>query len=357
MRRLIPVAVGAGLAFAFLSGCQSIGPATITRDRFNYADELAQSWKDQLLLNLVKMRYLDLPLFLDVGQIVAGYSLETSGTIGRSVTDGTPVSGDTTSVGGSARFTDRPTITYTPLTGERFLASLLSPLAPDRVFSLVQSGYAADFILELSVDSLNGIRNRAVTLGSDRPGDAEFFRILDLLREIQIAGAMGLRVERPEDGAPAMVMFFRSEQVTAEDATKIAEVRRLLGIAPGASALRLVQSPVRGSETELAVGTRTLMQLLWALAVNVEVPADDLEQNVTMPLGGSPRDREPLLRIASGTDAPDEAFVAVPYQGHWFWIANNDLRSKRTFTALLFMFTVADAGGAEGLPTITIPAQ
>lgn len=159
---------------------------------------------------------------------------------------------------------------------------------PERIFSLVQSGYAADFILELGVDSLNGLRNRVVTLGYDRPADTDFLRVLDLLREIQIAGAVSLRVERSADGAPATVLFFRSERLAPDDAAT---------------------------------------------------------------------DREPLLKVNSGIEKPNEAFVAVPYADRWFWIANNDLRSKRTFTAVLFMFTVADAGGAESLPTITIPAQ
>jgi hypothetical protein len=37
------------------------------------------------------------------------------------------------------------------LTGEKFLQSFVTPIHPAKVFSLVQSGYAANFILELSV--------------------------------------------------------------------------------------------------------------------------------------------------------------------------------------------------------------
>ena len=53
-----------------------MGPGTVTRDRFDYAGSVGESWKTQMLLNLVKIRYGDIPVFLDVGQVVAGYSMQ-----------------------------------------------------------------------------------------------------------------------------------------------------------------------------------------------------------------------------------------------------------------------------------------
>jgi hypothetical protein len=149
------------------AGGKSIGLETIPRDRFSYRTALAQSWKDRMLLNLVKTRYHDLPIYLEVGRIVSGCSMETSVDVrGQVAKSG---AGDTfAGWGASGTFTDRPTITYTPLTGEKFLQSFLTPIHPAKVFSLVQSGYAADFILELSVESLNGLRNRPVQLQSSQ---------------------------------------------------------------------------------------------------------------------------------------------------------------------------------------------
>jgi hypothetical protein len=47
-----------GLIFAsVLAGCSSIGPMVIKRDRTDYSGAMASSWKEQMLLNIVKFRY------------------------------------------------------------------------------------------------------------------------------------------------------------------------------------------------------------------------------------------------------------------------------------------------------------
>ena len=52
---------------AFLvAGCQSMGAGSVQRDRLGYANAIGTSWKEQALLNIVKMRYLDTPVFLEV---------------------------------------------------------------------------------------------------------------------------------------------------------------------------------------------------------------------------------------------------------------------------------------------------
>ena len=45
------------------------------------------------------------------------------------------------------------------------------------------------------------------------------------------------------------------------------------------------------------------------------------------------------------------------YRGQWFWVDDRDWRSKRAFTAIMFLFTMAENTGEEKLPLITIPAQ
>jgi hypothetical protein len=308
-----------------------------------------------MLLNIVKTRYLDLPIFLDVGQVVTGYSLETSVNVnGNFATMG---NGNALGLGGSGTFSDHPTITYTPLTGDKFLEGFMSPIPPARVFALIQSGYAADFILQLGVESLNGLRNHPVSLASQYKADPEFFRVLKLLREIQDARAVGMQVERPTNGLPATVVFFRSDKVTPEVRAKIVEMRDLLGLVAGQSAFRLVASPLRGNAGELCVETRTIWQILASLSAGVELPPQHQQRRLAPPIAETPPADLLLLRVHSGASKPAGAYVSVSYEGQWFWIANDDWKSKRTFTSILFLFTLADAGAAQNLPTLTIPTR
>src|SRR5258705_9465088 len=104
-----------------LTGCTHLGPKTIALDRFDYSSAVADSWKQQTLLNIVKLRYMDLPVFVDVSSIVAGYSLQTGVNVGGTLSSAKAVQGDFASAGVQAVYTDRPTITYSPLTGGKFL--------------------------------------------------------------------------------------------------------------------------------------------------------------------------------------------------------------------------------------------
>ncbi len=120
-----------GLTLLGGAGC-TIGPGTMTRDRFDYTVAVAESWKSQMLLNLVKLRYSDTPVFLDVGQIVSGYTVQSAFTAtGNVFSTSGPVPGVPNSsigLGAQGQFTDRPTITYAPLMGERFARSLMTPI-------------------------------------------------------------------------------------------------------------------------------------------------------------------------------------------------------------------------------------
>jgi hypothetical protein len=205
-RRILIAAAFAAVAF---SGCTHLGPRTVAMDRFEYSTAIADSWKQQTLLNIVKLRYMDLPVFVDVASVVGGYSMQTGVSVNGTLSSEKAVQGNLLAAGGQAIYTDRPTITYVPLTGEKFLRGLMTPIEPKNIFFMLQSGYAADFVLGLTVESLNGVRNRSTAAGVMREADPDFVRALDLLHDVQATGAFGMRVEEDKAKGSAAVLFFR----------------------------------------------------------------------------------------------------------------------------------------------------
>jgi hypothetical protein len=341
-----------------LAGCAHLGPKTVAVDRFDYSSAIADSWKQQILLNIVKIRYVDLPVFVDVSSIVAGYSLQTGVAVNGVMSSERAVQGNYGSIGGTAIYTDRPTITYVPMTGEKFLKGLVTPIEPRNIFFLLQSGYPADFILALTVESLNGIRNRSATGGVVREADPDFLRALQLLREVQLAGAVGMRVEEDKVKGSTAVLFFQRDDLPADIKAKGAEIRRLLKLPADQQKFALTYSPMRGAANELAVNSRSMLQILGAFASYVEVPEAHLKAGLAAPaFERESATQRTIGRIRGGPAKPDNAYVAVQYQGQWFWVDGSDWQAKRALTAVMFFFTLADTGNAERLPLVTIPAQ
>jgi hypothetical protein len=354
---LLAVALVSALAS---TGCQHLGPKTVAVDRFDYSAAIADSWKQQTLLNIVKLRYMDLPVFMDVASVVSGYSMQTGVSVNGTLSSDKAVQGDFASMGGHAIYTDRPTITYVPMTGDKFMRGLITPIDPKSIFFMLQSGYAADFILGMAVESLNGVRNRSTAGGAVRDADPDFIRALELLREVQAAGAFGMRVEEDKVKGSTGVVFFRRDDVPPDIASKGAEIRQLLKMPADPQKFTLTYSPMRGAEGELAVNSRSMLQIMQAFASHLDVPEAHLKDHSAWPSlepPPAPEGSQNNVRIYSGKDKPAGAFAAVRYRDHWFWVDNGDLRTKRALTVVMFFFTLADTGSPEKLPLITIPAQ
>ncbi|HSB70999.1 MAG TPA: hypothetical protein VLT62_16855 [Candidatus Methylomirabilis sp.] len=350
------------VAILLLVGCASIGPATVTRDRFDYTGAVAESWKSQMLLNLVKLRYSDTPVFLDVGQIVSGYTMQSTFSATGNVfsTSGVVpgVPNSSIGLGAQGQFTDRPTITYAPLMGERFARSLMTPIPPPAILSMIQAGYPIDLTLRLAVHTLNGIQNRFGGVARRRPAEPEFYELLARLRRIQDSGAIGMRVRRV-NREEAVVLTFR-QRVDPAIGADILAVRQLLGLDPQGGEFRVVYGSVAADDKELAMLTRSILDILIDLSSFIAVPEAHVQERRVAPTAerevGAGGPIPPLVRIISSREKPDDAFVAVPYRDHWYWIDDRDIPSKSLFSFLMFIFTLVETGDKGAPPIVTIPA-
>ena len=142
IRIKIIISVGVSLV---LFGCAGMGAPTVPRDRFDYTAAISDSWKNQMLFNMVKIRYGDAPVFLDVSSVISQYQIAGADQFGRN--DQLPIPRARLGPWDAAgTYVDRPTITYTPIMGDKFARSLMSPVPPSAILSLMQAGYPVDLV-------------------------------------------------------------------------------------------------------------------------------------------------------------------------------------------------------------------
>jgi hypothetical protein len=342
-----------------LAGCASIGPATVPRDRVDYAGALAVSWKEQTLLNIVKLRYFDTPMYVDVASVVASHELLTElTTTSRVVPHPMSSAASYYNVEGRGRYTDRPTVSYVPLAGERFINGLLRPLPPQTVFALMEAGHPADFILQMSVRAINDVSNISRSPPRAHAGSPQFAQLVAALRRIQRAGVIGMRTEK-RDGHHVTLISFRSiAGGAAEDDVRL--VKRVLRLNPQKQEYILASGSYRRDADEIAMLTRSIQEIMAELSVGVEVPSEDLTEGrvarIAQVRSGDIR-RMPLLRIRSGSQAPADAFAAVHYRRSWFWVDDRDMTSKRVFMFLRMFASLAETGVVPQAAIVTIPAR
>ncbi len=330
-----------------VAACKSYGPRSLPRDRFDYHSAVSTSLKEQMLLNIVKLRYLEVPVFVEVQQILAGYTLEGTGAVGWSEDGIAPG----WSFGASGKYTDRPTITYRPLSGKEFTKNLMEPIPPHGVLYLIQAGYAADLILPLCLSSINGLRNASGTIAGPAAPDEGFTRFVEKMAELQRMGVMGMRIEKGKDEKTATVMFFHQRDISPEGKEAMAEIRSLLRLDPDATTFQVGYSTGPGGGNSIQMLTRSMLVIMFELATRIEVPAEDEEKGHTVP--GAHRDH-PLIRVRTDGSPPDDAFVRIRYRGDWFWIENGDLFSKRTFAIISLLANYTQSERAIAPPLVTV---
>jgi hypothetical protein len=156
------------------------------------------------------------------------------------------------------------------------------------------------------------------------------------------------------------VLFIHRERVSADLKAKMKELDSLLGLNPERQQFEITYGMLPGSDGEISLLTRSILQIMIALAIEVQVPMQDVIEGRTVPGDNQGEKADPeegrLIDIKFSEQKPDNAFTSVNYRDHWFWIDDRDFKSKRTFAFLMVLFSLTETGSQEGLPLVTIPA-
>lgn len=344
--------VAVALALPVLAGCTHVTPQHVSVDRMDYGQVVADSWKRQTLLNVVRLRYSDAPVFLDVASIINSYTL--GGTANAAVAIPSQNNPAGFNLGSTGIWSNTPTVTYQPLMGDRFTRSMLQPIPPASVFQLLQGGWGANLVLKTVVTSMNALRNAALGQAAD-PG---FTELIDALARIQRAGNIGIRVEPRKDGGGLVAVLRRGAGGTelSDDSRR---VRSLLGLPEDVSEFELTYGLVPRAPNEVALLTRSMMEIMLQLGFGIDVPPELAASGRALPGQWQPgaAKASPLVHIRSGKEAPADAYSAVLYRGYWYWIDDTDIASKRTFTFLMILFSLAETGQPAVAPVVTVPSR
>jgi hypothetical protein len=339
---------------ATLAGCGSYGPKSMDRDQLDYGNSIGENWKKQMLANIVKMRFVDMPVFVDVGSIVSGYSLTTT-VHGRVGFSDSLTGGNTQGLGASGSYTDRPTITYMPKTGDDYLRAILEPVEPKNLLSLIQAGYSSELLFTWAVEAINGIHNWSATARNNRSADPEFFEFVKLVQELQYLGALGFELESDPETKHDIVMVLNKQGLSESTLEKSHRASEIIGLDQGLDRYRVLYAPFKTDSATLAIQTRSVIQMLAAMAGFIDIPPE-LASFAAPGYDISGPSKRPF-RVHSGPDRPEQSFTTIKYKDYWYWIENTDIASKRVFTLMLFITTLTNQASSQKAPVLTIPTQ
>ena len=348
-----------GACLVLESGC-AFGPASLKADQVNYARALGDAKKREIVSMIVGLRYADAPSVLNLTQIIAAYTFDATGTA--LINSRPDPAGPSAGVTGAATYSNHPTFTFTPTTGERYAKAYIHPLAPALILPLADSGIPVDLLLRITVQSIGRLNNATMLGGPAGNGSPQFFELLQVLRRLQLAGELSIR-DVPDRGGDRVMMSVGSPRLgkdTDPDAAKNSKdrvrVRELLGLAEGRDAYEIVAAAAAASN-QIPIITRSVLAVLSDLGAEIAVPDADVLTGATSPTialtGGETR---PILEIHVGRRAPSHSYTAIEYRSSEYWIADADFDSKYALTVIQDVMALAEETDTSHPPIVTIPA-
>ena len=336
-----------------LVGCGSVGPKTVPTDKFDYNGAIAESQQQEMLLNLLRLRYREPPVFMKVSSVISQYSRAASTTAFAGINTGV-VGNDSATASASLRWTDRPVITYIPVSGQEFSRNLLTPIEPRAIFRLVQSGWSSQLVFRNSTLSLNGLDNDRARLSIRQQGNPELFELIGIWQRLRTAGVMDV-ASGNDDNTTDLLLFVRPERADENAKNDLKRFRKLLDLPPDENEIQIVHGYLPRSDNEIAILTGSIWDVMLNLAWQFDVPPEHVASGRTGPAFRSTQfDGDPPIKVMNSTDEPTDAYAKAFTQGRWFYIENTDMDSKQAFSFLQLLLSLAETAMPDRAPVLTI---
>lgn len=397
-----------------LAACVTVGPGQLQEARLRYNETVKTSTEEQLLLNLVRLRYGESPSSLAVSTIAAQYEqMQTFGLTPFFTASGADVNRAYTSVlpqaGVSA--SERPTFSLTPLDDQDFARKLFTPLPRDALLYLTKTTWPISTVFRLFLENMNWISNAETASGPTPAAPPEFQRfrrgvealaamqrkgwivvtqfnrfktIGAPMKAHQIDGALRLEINktdlelretRPGQWSVGKVDPYPVLRISprAHDSAEMRALADAFDLEPNLPSYELTEEelepfgPRHPRLHSLDMEPRSTLQAWYYASHGIDVPESHLATGIarrTTGPDGQPFDWSRVteglfhVRSAPGPHRPTSARIAVPYRDHWFWIDDADHDTKSTFALLLEVSRLElNTSGSTGTnrPVLTLP--
>lgn len=385
-------------------------------NRIKYNESVKVTSERQLLLNIVRLRYIDSPSSLSVTTIAEqpelAASLQALPFFTASAA-GLSNGGYAGSVLPQAQLSGavRPTLSYAPMDDQEFTRRLFTPITLEGVAYVGRTTWPLSTVCRLYLENLNWVPNAETGSGPVprvAPEYRDFVEGIRALARLEQRRAVVLFSEERDETVTDAVPEGPGSAVAAVETVKagyeyrkhadggwvVTRKRRVPVLRAGNiededpdwkmfcgafrldSGSRSFELTTDGLDPFLTEGkgdglrmldmeTRSLIQVLFFLSQGVEVPAEDTASGVaprTTTPDGLEFDWQQVLgglfkvRCARGKKPPRGAHVAVQHKGNWFYIEDSDSDSKSTFHLVMELSRLeVGARTGQAAPILTLP--
>jgi len=358
------------LLVILLGGCAgglSFGPGKLAPSRMDYNRAIQRSNNEEMLLNLVRMKYFEQPLFLQVGSVASSFSFNIAGGVSATLPDHRSLENgvyNTYTPNVSGQYSDSPTVTYTAYQGQTYAQQFLAEMDFDRFVMLYKAGWDIEYLMPILF-----VRFGAIDHGYDaRNGFAaeqhsRFKSLTEILARMDDRGDLDILKVNLSDNSTATVM-----SMEFHNATEAGTVQSLLGYDLHVmmntaghyySTFRLVPTSTLGHAPKDADGLpavplrlRNCLRAMDYVAQGVEVPKNNLARRMAFDM------RQHFLKLCDirvSESEPPESYLAVRHEKHWYYIRTEDNVSKEVFQLILNIFSLQSADPPKSAPVLTLP--
>ena len=360
-RAIVVGRLAAAAVVLWLGGCgpllkpkATLGPGAIVRGRGLYNQVINETNNQQTLELIVRARYGEPFGLLSVASVTANLRSMAKTDAQFGIGASSNYQGNLVPLSIGFAYEENPTIAYTPVQGERYARSMLSPIGLDMLLLLLGIERTPHQFVSILVRQVNGLQNPMYGPPQARAAFQDSVALLARLEDAAQAtwgstgtkdGSFTLVIHDYAPGNRNVVRALLTEwglpaSLAHEDRDIVLPVRLGFG---------------RGTSPALNVQTRSVYDLIEIAASAVEVPSEHAAQGLVDP--GVDRPLRGVLRIQSSPNYPStDVLVAVHHRGHWFYISSNDAPSKLAFRLLQTLIGMRLVEGApQTIPTLTIP--